>query len=304
MTTKVEQKTEPFILSDQTPGIVATDACAGEAGADWAEIWRYQLPAGFTYEFTRQDTFSAYIEKLADAVDVFFTDDGGTFVDDTIDINDAGTNDVQPFPAAQATDDAIYFGYRKQFTGIRVLIGTAGTDLVWDEQWEYYNGSAWVTLTGLSATATSIWTAAAGNVDVTWNLPTDQVKTLVNGHDQYWVRCRLEGAIGTQATVDPLITSALIHGHTTPETDNSELVRIVFQDPNRDSSWRLMGAVRYQAVREFQQDSKLHHLDIQDKLLVPENYWVSIQVKPTAILDASNGYFNLRAQRARFALDY
>ena len=185
MTTRVEQVVEPFMLTDQTSGIVATDACAGEAGADWAEIWRYQLPAGFTYRFDRRDTFSAYIEKLADAVAVFFTDDGGTFADDTTDMNDAGADDVQPLPGTHATNDAIYFGYRKQFTGIRVVIGTAGTDLAWDEQWEYYDGSAWVTLTGLSATATSIWTAAAGNVDVTWNLPTDQAKTTVNGHDQY-----------------------------------------------------------------------------------------------------------------------
>lgn len=304
MTTELEQKLEPFILSDQTPNIVATDASAGEAGADWAEIWRYQLPAGFSYVFDRRDTFSAYIEKLADAIDVCFLDDGGVFADETTDINDAGADDVQPFPAAQADDDAIYFGYRKQFTGLRIVIGTAGTDLVWTEAWEYYNGSAWVTLTGLSASALTVWTDAAGNVDITWNLPTDQVKTTVNGHDQYWIRCRQNGVPGTQATVDPLITSAQVHGFATPETDNSELIKIVFQDPNRDSSWRLMGGVRYQRVREFQQESKLHHLDIQERLVVPENYWVSIQVKPTAILDASNSYFNLRAHRARFALNY
>lgn len=303
MTTKVEAVVEPFIVTDQTSGITATDAAAGEAGADWAEIWRYQLPAGFTYHFDRRDTFSAYIEKLSDAVDVFFTDDGGTFVDDTADINDAGADDVQPYPAAQAAEDAIYFGYRKQFTGLRVVIGTAGTVLVWGEEWEYYNGAAWVSLTGLSATALTIWTDTAGNVDVTWNLPTDQVKTTVNGHDQYWVRCRL-ATVGTQATVDPLITSAQVHGFATPETDNSELIRIDYQDPNRESSWRLMGAVRYQAVREFQQDSKLHHLDIQDAIIVPENYWLVIQVKPTAILDASNGYFNLRAKRARYAMPF
>ena len=234
----VQERLEEFMLTDQEPtGLTATDGSAGEAGADWADIWEFQLPAGYTYIFDARDTFSAYLEKLAEDEDVFFTDDGGVFVDDTTDINDAGADDVQPYPAAQAAqaaNDAIYFGYRHQFTSLRIVIGTAGTDLVWDEQWEYYNGSAWVTLTGLSATATSVWTDAAGNVDITWNLPTDQAKTTVNGHNQYWVRCRLAG-VTTQATVDPLVTSAKIHGVTTPETENSELVRLVYRDPNKDS---------------------------------------------------------------------
>ncbi len=112
----------------------------------------------------------------------------------------------------------------------------------------------------------------------------------------------MNSTITTQATVDPLVTSAQIHGFATPETDNSELVRVLYQDPNRESSWRLMGAVRYQRVREFQQASKLHHLDIADSIIIPEHYWIVIQVKPTAILDASNGYFNLRANRARYAI--
>ena len=134
--TQIKERVEPFQLTDQESGITAFDASPGEAGADWADVWKFQLPAGYTYLFDRQDTLSLYLAKLAENIDVFFTDDGGTFVDDTTDINDAGADDVQPFPATQATDDAIYFGHRKQSSGIRVLIGTAGTDLVWDEQWE------------------------------------------------------------------------------------------------------------------------------------------------------------------------
>ena len=299
--TEIKERVEPFALTDQEPtGVTAYDASPGETGAPWADVWKFQLPAGYTYLFDRRDTFSLFLVKLAENIDVFFTDDGGVFVDDTTDINDAGANDVQPYPAVQAANDAIYFGYRKQFSGLRVVIGTAGTDLVWDEQWEYYDGAAWVTLTGLSATATSIWTAAAGNVDVTWNVPSDQAKTLVNGHNQYWVRCRLAG-VTTQATVDPLITSAQIHGNT-PETEGADLIRVVYRDPNEDSQWRLAGAVRYTRTKEFQQQSKLHHLDIQGKIVVPENYWVVIQVNTTGIIDASGGYFLLNTKRSRYAI--
>ena len=83
------------------------------------------------------------------------------------------------------------------------------------------------------------------------------------------------------------------------------MVRLVFQDPNRESTWRLMGAVRYQAVREFQQQSKLHHLDIGGAgIVVPENYWITVQIKPSAIIDASSSYFQLKGQRARHALAF
>ena len=304
MTTLTEERIEQFNLTDQESGVVATDGHAGEAGADWADIWSFQLPAGFTYRFTNQSVFSAYLAKLAEDLDFFYTDDAGTLVDDTIDINDAGANDVQPFPATQADEDAIYFGQRYPFTSVRVVVGTAGTDLAWTEAWEYYNGSAWVTLTGLSASALTVFTDAAGNVDVSWNITADWAKTTVGGHNLYWVRMRQNGSPGTQATVDPLWTSAQIHGDT-PETDNSELVRVVYQDPNKESTWRLMGAVRYQRVKEFQQESKLHHLDIGGAgIIVPENYWITIQAKPTAIIDASSGYFQLKGQRARHALAF
>ena len=297
------QKIEPFLLTDQEPiGLTAYDGHPGEAGADWADVWKFQLPAGYTYVFDRDDTLSVYLEYLAEDLDHFYTDDGGTLVDDTTDMNDADADDVQPYPATQAANDAIYFGQRYRFVGIRVVIGTAGTGLVWDEQWEYYDGSAWVTFTGLSASATSIFTDAAGNVEVTWNYPADWAKTTVNGHNAYWARCRLH-AVTTQATVDPLITSGQVHGYATPEIKAAEQVRLVYRDPNEENNWRLMGAVRYASIREFQQASKMHHLDIAGQILVPENYWIVIQARNTAgIIDASNGYFSVRTKRSRFSV--
>ena len=300
--TTLQERTETFIFSDQEPsGITAYDGVAGEAGSDWADIWRYKLPAGYSYVFDQLDTFSAYLARLAENIDAFKTSDGGTFVDDTADANDAGANDVQPYPATQAADDAIYFGHRRPFSSIRVVIGTQGAGLTWTEDWEYYGSGGWTNLTGQSASALTIWTDAAGNVDVDFDVPNDWTKTIIDGHYLYFVRCVIT-AIGGQASTDPLITSMQIHGNT-PETELSDRVRIVYRDPNEESQWSLMGAVRYSAVREFQQQSKLHHLNIGAQIVVPEHWFIVIQARAGgAIIDASSSYFTLNTKRTRFAV--
>ena len=63
----LKPRTEQFIFTDQEPtGITAYDARPGEAGADWADIWRFKLPPGYQYVFDELDTFSAYLARLAE----------------------------------------------------------------------------------------------------------------------------------------------------------------------------------------------------------------------------------------------
>lgn len=127
------------------------------------------------------------------AIGYAYLDDGGVFTDDTVDANDAGANDVALLPAAEAINDAFYFGdaYCK-FSAIQINIGTAGVG--GNITWEYWNGSAWAALT--VADFTNEFTTAGTN-DVNLVEPAEVAlwsKTVVNGTDAYWVRARCTAA--------------------------------------------------------------------------------------------------------------
>lgn len=148
------------------------------------------------------------------AVGIALQDDGGTFTDDTTDVNDAGANDVAVFPTTEAANDAFYYGdVNHAFAGINVDIGTAGVDTAGSPvvRWEYWNGAAWVNL----ATAHALIDGTNGgnfayeqDGFVTWALPTDWVKTTVNGTSAFWVRSRLHS--GAYDTTNPLVTQAFL----------------------------------------------------------------------------------------------
>jgi hypothetical protein len=302
MTTQIQERLEVFSFTDQEPvGLSSWDATPNQTNNGWVDLWQFQLPPGYTYIYDRSSIFSLYLSKLAADCTMVQTDDGGTLVNDTIDANDAGADDVQPFPATQAENDAFYIGYEYRFNQLTVTIGTAGTDLAWDEQWEYYTGSAWAAVPGGSATLLSVWTDTAGAISLSYTMPTDWARTVVGGVNLFWLRCRLNSTITTQATVDPLITKIQIHA-TPPELQTSDQVRIVWTDPNMDEQRRLMGAVQYARLREFQQQSKLHHLDIGNRIVVPEHYLIKIQAKLTTPVDISASYFNLVGARTRQAI--
>ena len=138
------------------------------------------------------------------AVDAAVADDGGTYTDETAAANSATANDMTLLPAAPAVNDAYYFGYDYRTRKVSVNIGTQGVG-TWTITWEYYNGSAWTALSGVSD-GTAGFTAAAGEKDVTYTLPTDWAKTSVNGASKYWIRARVSAF--TSITTQPLGTQA------------------------------------------------------------------------------------------------
>ena len=302
MTTNLLTRTEPYSFNSEEPsGLTEVDGAPGEAGAPWADVWQYQLPAGYVYLFDRSSTFSAYLAYLDEVVDAFVLDDNGSLTDDTVDARDAGTGDVA-FVAATpvATEDFIYIGYRFPFQSVTFDFSQAGagSSIVWD--WEYYNGSAWANLSGLSSNSQSVWEDGTGDQTVSWTVPGDMSKTLVGNHYLYWVRVGIT-TMTTDFTTVPLANTVSAHG-STPEIATSNEVRLVWTDPNEEDQFRLMGSVRYAMVREFQQDSKLHRMDIADVIRVPENYFIKVQVKAKATVDASNSYFNVVGQRVRLSM--
>lgn len=102
--------------------------------------------------------------------------DGAALVDESAEsIEDTG-NDMTLLPAVPAENDAYYIGSTVPFNGVRIDIGTQGEG-VWTTVWEYWNGTAWANITATDTDG--VFTAAAGNHNVTWTIPTAWVKKTV-----------------------------------------------------------------------------------------------------------------------------
>lgn len=136
-------------------------------------------------------------------------DDGGATTDETTEANNATANDMTLLPAAPAVNDAYYFAAAGPFDKLTLNIGTPGVG-TWTITWEYYNGSSWVALSGVTDD-TSGFTAAAGNHDVTFTRPSDWGSLAVAGITGYWIRARVSNY--TSITTQPLGTQSWISGY-------------------------------------------------------------------------------------------
>lgn len=135
------------------------------------------------------------------------TDDGGVYVNETTPFNEATDDDVEVLPATPALNDAAYFGHATgKFARLDLDISTAG-DGVWTIAWEYWNGAAWVAVSGLSDGTTAFKTAADW-VTVSFTLPTDWEKNTVNNVLGYWVRARVSAY--TSVTTAPQVARGWI----------------------------------------------------------------------------------------------
>jgi len=149
---------------------------------------------------------SAQTKSTADVTGAV-ADDGGVQADETTEATNATTNDMTLLPATPAVDDAYYFGGDEMFWGIELKYSTAG-DGTWTITWEYWNGSSWTALSGVTDD-TNGFTATAGTYDITFTIPTDWEKTDVGGiTDKYWVRARVSSF--TSITTQPLGDQAWI----------------------------------------------------------------------------------------------
>jgi hypothetical protein len=133
--------------------------------------------------------------------------DTATYTDETTDANDSGTNDF-PLIASVATEDpygdCTYFGANGQFSFLSIDTGTAGAGYdAADIVWEYWNGSAWTSLAGISDATNGFTTTTQKTVS--WTCPTDWDTCQVNEIDLYWIRARFADGPGTEIlTTQPL----------------------------------------------------------------------------------------------------
>lgn len=128
---------------------------------------------------------------------------GPTYVNETTDFNDAGTADLTPFPSVEATGD--YFAVGRSYTTFSQLIfdfagGTRGVGGV--VAWEYWNGSAWTALSGVTDGTAGFTAALADGVVVSWTVPTDWARNEINGVSAYYVRARCTTVWTTNPILD------------------------------------------------------------------------------------------------------
>jgi hypothetical protein len=152
------------------------------------------------------------------AVQGAVADDGGVQTNETTAANEATANDMILLPAVPAVNDAYYFGGSVQFATMVVNIGTQGVG-TWTVTWEYWNGSAWTALGGVTDN-TNAFKAAVGNQNVTFTLPSTWQTTTVKAISAYWVRARV--ATYSAVTTQPKGTQAWVGAHWQAVSDNSD----------------------------------------------------------------------------------
>lgn len=92
-----------------------------------------------------------------------------------------------PFQTATpgAATDACFIGMTSKFGRAKFSLSTLGTSVAGFTV-EYWNGSAWVAVTGLTDGTTGL--TASGTM--TWTIPSDWATTALNGITCYWLRLR------------------------------------------------------------------------------------------------------------------
>lgn len=290
-------KRESLQLTQDMSGIISQDVYPDTSLLKaFLDLFRYRVPNDQKLIFSPKDTFSLLALKLAEGVFGAIADDGGAQTNETVAANSATANDMHLFPAVPAVNDAFYFGYLNPFSLLKLKIGTAGVG-TWTAAWEYYNGSAWVALPGLTD-GTVAFTAAAGDHNVTFSIPSDWAKTAILGFSGYWIRARV--ATYSAVTTQPLGTQAWINSAT--ELNSLDKIRIEVRDSGELHKQLLIPVAQYRQVTDFQDPNKLYKLDISENAIANENCWVVIMVKADAPVDVSECYFALTCDRERYAI--
>lgn len=98
------------------------------------------------------------------------------------------------------------------------------------------------------------------------------------------------------------IFSAYLKDLAAAEFADTAKVRILVKDPSQNDAKVILQPTLYAQVKEWQQDSKLKHLDLTDYYVAKENYWIVIECYCTVSLDASECYWALACGRIRPAI--
>lgn len=117
-------------------------------------------------------------------------DDGGSFTEFTAEAQDATELDAALLPPSPMVGDASYFGCDNPCRIITLDIGQEGIG-DWELEWEYYNGTAFITASNVDDRTLAF--TRPGQRTVSFDMPTDMATTTVTGSavDAFWVRARV-----------------------------------------------------------------------------------------------------------------
>jgi len=117
---------------------------------------------------------------------------------------EADTAAGTPFTAMADNNDKLYCGKKTKFQEVRIEVNVAHSGYT-SVTWEYWNGSAWTTL---STAGTADFSADA---TFTFTVPGSWALTTVNGISAYWIRAQQTAASpATPATIDNIGRQALV----------------------------------------------------------------------------------------------
>ncbi|KKK82777.1 hypothetical protein LCGC14_2800000, partial [marine sediment metagenome] len=146
---------------------------------------------------------SAHDVLITQAWQVDDTPTDNAFVDVTTDLIDAGADDVLPFPATEAIGDYFVVMFKHRFPNMRINVGTVGVGGVMIL--EYWNGTAWTALSGVTDNTTSF--TVLGLNSISWTVPGDWATRSINGSALlYPVRAR----ITTVYSTNPILTQGFV----------------------------------------------------------------------------------------------
>lgn len=119
------------------------------------------------------------------------------FVDQTAAFNSPTNADVTPFPGTEAVTDYFAIGFSAPFQRVifNTLGGTQGVGGV--VVWEYWNGSAWAALSGVSDGTAGFTAALADGQILSYTLPADWAQNTLNSVAAYYIRARITTIYGT-----------------------------------------------------------------------------------------------------------
>lgn len=124
-------------------------------------------------------------------------DDGGVYTNQTTAANSNTSDDMILLPATPAVNDAYYFGHNEQFSKLRLDLSQLGVG-TWTLTWEYWNGSTWASLSGVSDGTNNFTSDGV----VSWTMPGDWTDKTVNSQGPYkYVRARVSAY--TSITTQP-----------------------------------------------------------------------------------------------------
>jgi hypothetical protein len=192
--------TSVIIIADETVGTLTAGDVLSTQFADSNGEVSYSLPYESAFNPSGLDiTIKARNQGIAVAA---IAEDGGVFTDETAEASSNSTADMTLLPTGgAAVNDAYYFAHNEEFPRLKLDISTAfaGTSLT--IAWEYWDGSAWTALSGVSDGTNGLLNT--GPNIVSWTIPGDWATTSVNSQGPlYYVRYRVTAVSGQ--TTDPL----------------------------------------------------------------------------------------------------